>query len=101
MPPNHLPIMRIIINKPDAFVKHSNEIGIQVIPSNNKNMVNFWDEYGDHKLVRLEDCTYPHDVELKNELLLNQGLRQLALDNDLINIDHDSDNLLNLIISYA
>lgn len=93
--------MRIIINKPDAFVKHKNEIGIQVIPSNNKNMVNFWDEYGDHKLVRLEDCVYPQEVELRNELLLNQGLRQLALDNDLILVDHDSNSFLNLVISYT
>ena len=92
-----LTIMRITFIKPGAFVKHKDKIGVTLVASNNDAYINYFDEYGDHCVVNAQDISYPEDVELKNELLFNQNLRELALHNDLIAIDHNSDGFLKLI----
>ena len=96
-----LTIMRITFIKPGAFVKHKDKIGVTLVASNNDAYINYFDEYGDHCVVNAQDISYPGDVELKNELLFNQSLRELALDNDLIAIDRNSDGFLKLIKSFA
>ena len=93
--------MKIKYIKPDAFVKHNNEIGVTLVASNNDAVVNFFDEYGDHRIVQAQDVEYPEDVELQNELLLNRGLRELALNNNLIQIDTWGDDYLSLVMSFA
>ena len=93
--------MRITFIKPGAFVKHKDKIGVTLVASNNDSYINYFDEYGNHCVVSTQDISYPEDVELKNELLFNQSLRELALDNDLIAIDRNSDGFLRLVKSFA
>ena len=93
--------MRITFIKPGAFIKHKDKIGVTLVASNNDAVVNFFDEYGDHTPVSAQDISFPEDVELRNELLLNQSLRELALDNDLISIDRYGDSYLTLIKSFT
>tara|TARA_B100001778_G_scaffold321214_1_gene312358 strand:+ start:703 stop:984 length:282 start_codon:yes stop_codon:yes gene_type:complete len=93
--------MKIKFIKPGAFIKHNNEFGVTLVASNNDAVINFFDEYGDHRVVKAQDVEYPTDVELQNELLLNLELRELALDNNLIEIDTWGNDYLSLIKSFA
>lgn len=91
--------MKIIITKPDSFVKYKGVIGIIAFEEENK--IYFNDGRNDDVELTRENVEEVSENEAINELLQDETLREVASFNDII-VAHDDyeDEFLNYCKSY-
>ena len=82
--------MNVIILKPEVFTQYKSQIGIMLYTEENSPQVNFFNGEKHLKLDRnlLET---PSIEEIEDAIQSNNELRELAEDNDLVEIHHDDD----------
>ena len=91
--------MKVIILKPDSFVKHKNVIGFITFEEDNK--VYFSDGRNDDIELTKDQIEEVSEDAVLNELLQDEQLREAAVYNDLA-VAHDDyeDEFLNYCKSY-
>lgn len=82
--------MNVIILKPEVFTQYKSQIGIMLYTEDNSPQVNFFNGEKHLKLDRNQLET-PSIEEIEDAIQSNNELRELAEDNDLVEIHHDDD----------
>jgi len=82
--------MNAIILNPDAFTQYKSEIGIMLYTEDHSSQVNFFTGHKHLKLDRSE-LEIPSTEEIEDAILSNDHLRELAEDNNLVEIHYNDD----------
>jgi hypothetical protein len=93
--------MQILILEREQFVQHKNNIGIIMYTSSDNPIVNLFTGE-QHYTVNRNELESPEVNDLNNTLHDNHELRELALDNNLIEVHHRDliSDYINYVSSY-
>jgi hypothetical protein len=90
----------IYVTTPEAFVQHGTKIGILLYNNPNKILVNFYTGENHIKVNRSKLST-PTNESIEKTLNRNEELRELAFENNLIELhSQDSKSYLNYVSTY-
>lgn len=82
--------MNAIILNPEVFFKYKSQIGIMLYTEDNSKELNFFTGHK-HLVLERNQVEEPSIEEIEDAILANENLRELAEDNDLVEIHHDND----------
>lgn len=82
--------MTAIILNPELFFSYKSEIGIMLYTKDNSDELNFFTGHK-HLLLKRDQVDTPSVTEIEDAILTNDHLRELAEDNNLVEIHHDDE----------
>ena len=93
--------MKLIINSLSSFKNYDGEIGIILYDKADSSTNHFYNSDGSHMIVLKDALDDVQENDLREELLENKNLLQLASDNDIVTVwDYNFTEYLNYIKSY-
>jgi hypothetical protein len=82
--------MNAIILKPEVFTQYKSQIGIMLYTEENSKEINFFTGHKHLKVDRNQVETASIE-EIRDAILADEHLRELAEDNNLVEIHHDDE----------
>lgn len=83
--------MNAIILKPEVFFKYKSQIGIMLFTEDNSKELNFFTGHK-HLVLERNQVETPSIEQIEDAILSDDHLRELAEDNNLVEIHHDDDS---------
>lgn len=93
--------MKLIINSLSSFKNYDGEIGIILYDKADSSTNHFYTSDGSHRVIMKDALDDVQENHLREELLENNNLLQLASDNNIVTVwDYNFTEYLNYIKSY-